>query len=142
MAGAPVVAPITAEAPSRIAPIPQPTTIAACASPTEPAVVAISAPVSGPNRLMPRLPHRANWSVNPSGRGGSVVRVSGASVRDARRSAVRTRWSVMERHCRLPTPALPGQVRSVGGPALSYALRPLSPPMRCELPKVSVSFSR
>ena len=41
-----------------------------------------------------------------------------------------------------PTTALPGQVRSVGGPALSYALRPLSPPMRCELPKVSISFTR
>jgi hypothetical protein len=60
MAGAPVLVPITAEAPRRIAPMPQPTTIAHSASPTDPAVVAISAPVSGPNKLMPRLPHRAN----------------------------------------------------------------------------------
>jgi hypothetical protein len=28
---------------------------------------------------MPRLAHIASWSVNRSGRGGSVVRVSGAS---------------------------------------------------------------
>jgi hypothetical protein len=79
IAGAPVLAPMTAEAPSKIAPSPQPMTIAAMASPTDPAVVAISAPVSGPKRLMPRLPHIASWSVNRSGRGGSVVRVSGAS---------------------------------------------------------------
>ncbi len=58
MAGAPVAAPMTAEDPSRIAPSPQPMTIAAIARPTDPAVVAISAPVSGPNRLMPRLAHR------------------------------------------------------------------------------------
>src|SRR5215207_6540306 len=80
MAGAPVVAPMIAEAPSRIAPSPQPTTIAAIASPIDPAVVAISAPVSGPNRLMPRFAHIASWSLNRSGLGGSVVRVSGASV--------------------------------------------------------------
>jgi hypothetical protein len=79
IAGAPVFAPMTAEAPSKIAPSPQPMRIAASASPIDPAVVAISAPVSGPKRLMPRLAHIASWSVNRRGRGGSVVRVRGAS---------------------------------------------------------------
>ena len=60
MAGAPVVAPNTADAPSRTAPRVQPTTMAAMARPTEPTVVATRAPVSGPNRLMPRLPHMAS----------------------------------------------------------------------------------
>ena len=83
IAGAPVVAPKTADAPSSSAPRQQPTTMAAIARTTEPAVVAISAPVSGPKRLMPRFPHIANWSENRSGLGGSVLRVSGASTEDA-----------------------------------------------------------
>ena len=126
MAGAPVVAPIIAEAPSSSAPRAQPTTMAAMARPTEPVVVATSAPVSGPNRLIPRLPHMASWSTKPSGRGGSVVSVSGASTaRPAAASGVRRSDAVTDMKT-LPTPALPGQVRSVGGPA--YAPRPLSPP--------------
>ena len=84
MAGAPVVAPKTAEAPSSVAPRAQPTTIAAMASGTEPVVVATRAPVSGPKRLIPRLPHMASWSRKPSGRGGSVVSTSGASVAPVR----------------------------------------------------------
>jgi hypothetical protein len=60
MAGAPVAVPMTAENPRRIAPSTQPMTIAAIASATDPAVVAISAPVSGPNRLIPRLAHSAS----------------------------------------------------------------------------------
>ena len=85
MAGAPVVAPKTAEAPSSDG--------AQSAADddgqrwpgrTEPVVVATSAPVSGPNRLIPRLPHMASWSMKPSGRGGSVVRVSGASCSPVR----------------------------------------------------------
>jgi hypothetical protein len=79
MAGAPVLTPNRAEAPSSTEPRAQPTTMARIDSPTEPTVVAINAPVRGPNSEMPRLAHKANWSVNRSGRGGSVVRVSGAS---------------------------------------------------------------
>ena len=79
MAGAPVVAPNRADVPSSPAPMVQPTTMAPIASQTDPVVAAIRAPVSGPNRLMPRFAHMANWSKNRSGRGGSVVRTIGAS---------------------------------------------------------------
>ena len=60
IAGAPVVTPNMADAPSSSAPSPQPTTIAVIARPTEPVVATTRAPVSGPNRLIPRLPHIAS----------------------------------------------------------------------------------
>ena len=44
-------------------------------------VATTRAPVSGPKRLMPRLPHMASWSTKRNGLGGSVVRTRGASVR-------------------------------------------------------------
>ena len=99
MAGAPVVAPKIAEPPSSSAPIMQPTTTAAMASATEPVVRAITAPVSGPNRLMPRLAHIASWSTKRSGRGGSVVSWSGASAAGSRLRrglAVRMDFDVMD----------------------------------------------
>ena len=82
MAGAPVVAPKTAEAPSSVAPSAQPTMIARMASGTEPVVVATSAPVSGPKRLIPRLPHIASWSMKaerPGRFGGEDQRRFGAA---------------------------------------------------------------
>ena len=66
MAGAPVAAPNRGEAPSsdrperrsrRRSPL-------APARPIQPSSRS-ARPVSGPNRLMPRLPHRASWSMNP-----------------------------------------------------------------------------
>ncbi len=88
MAGAPVVAPNIAEAPSSNAPMAQPTTTATIASPTDPVVKTTRAPVIGPNKLIPRFAHIASWSRNPSGRGGSVVSCSGASSRGGADGAV------------------------------------------------------
>ena len=134
MAGAPVVAPTIAEAPSSSAPRAQPTTMAAMARPTEPVVVATRAPVSGPNRLIPRLPHMASWSTKPSGRGGSVVSVSGAST--ARASAAS---DVREIGCGNghEDPPYAGITRSGSvGRRARVRTPPSQPTMRCELPKV------
>ena len=133
MAGAPVVAPNMAEAPSSSAPSPQPTTMASTARPTEPVVVATRAPVSGPNRLIPRLPHMASWSTKPSGRGGSVVRTSGASVAAVREAGVRRtqvggggrhRCSSLRRH-------YPVRFGRSAGPRCTP---PSQPTTGCELP--------
>ena len=133
MAGAPVVAPKSAEVPSRPAPRVQPTTMAPMASQTEPVVAAIRAPVSGPNRLMPRFAHMANWSKNRSGRGGSVVRTMGASGRRAEPGAPSTVVGAEVDVAISENPPYAGITRSgsVGrrtrdpeGPTL----RPLSPP--------------
>ncbi len=65
----------------------------------------------------------ASWSENRSGRGGSLVRVSGASgaATGADAAASGVTEEVETGTNALPTPALPGQVRSVGGPVTAAA---------------------
>ena len=133
MAGAPVVAPNIAEAPSSSAPRPQPTTMARMARPTEPVVVATRAPVSGPNRLIPRLPHIASWSTKPSGRGGSVVRVSGASAAPVRGVVSGGRRS--ERRADIDAAPYAGITRSGSvGRRARVRTPPSQPTTGCELP--------
>ena len=80
MAGAPVTEPNTADAPSTTPPSAQPTAVATRANVRSPVAATINAPLTGPKRLMPKLPHIVVWSNHPKVRGRSVVSSNGAST--------------------------------------------------------------
>jgi len=135
MAGAPVVAPNAADEASSADPISTPSTIATKARVNDPVASATVTPVSGPNRLIPRFAHNRTWSSRSNGRGGSALRVSGASAAagELRRppspgtGGRRSRDSMRSRlrHGHLPTPA-PGQFgRSADPDAHTGCIQPV-----------------
>src|SRR5215469_11470915 len=136
MEGAPVRVPGSPASATASVPSTVPTTIAVSAAaressgpPAPPGCSTKIAPVK-PSRLTPRLPHRPNWSSRLSDRGTGAASVrptsewrSPGTVTKAVVSLVLVESAVVAT-AGLPTPELPGQVRTVGGACLVSPVLP------------------
>ena len=121
MAGAPVCAPgspASATAPCRAACPPRSRSARrpgdSSGVPAPPGCSTKIAPVK-PSRLTPRLPHSPNWSSRLSACGTGSASVRATSDRAVARDGDEGLVAGGGRHGSLPTPALPGQVQTVGG---------------------------
>src|SRR6478609_5049565 len=139
MAGAPVFAPSTSEAPRISPPSIEPTTIAVTAagrlSGPAPNGVRIDRAPAKPSRLTPRFPQKPSWSSRPRVRGAGWVSVIGASDADGGELPGSSGSAVvlldddvdMARYLSLRRYE-PDQVQAVGGPLRQRFRLPAKPP--------------